>query len=137
MDMRILLSGLIVVGILAGINWIFPSLGIFINSRFTGGEILIGIGILWMAGYFVMILLCNYFIEYRDEYNLRCRIFGHHDENLGKRTKILYPDTQPNDVWEYELHKCRWCGKENEGWYHHNITSEERYRRQNWKINLF
>jgi len=76
-------------------------------------------------------------LEYRDEYNLRCRVFGHSDKNLGKRTKILYPDDQPNDLWEYELHKCRRCGKENEGWYHHNITSQKRYERENWKINLF
>jgi hypothetical protein len=84
-----------------------------------------------------MILLCNYFIEYIDEHDLRCRIFGHNDKNLGKRTKILYPDTQPNDLFEYELHKCRWRGKENEGWYHHNITYQERYERENWKIKLF
>jgi hypothetical protein len=136
-DLRIPLSGIIVMGLLAGLLWLFPSLGNFINSHFTGGEMLIGIVVLWVIGYVVMILLCNYFIEYRDEYYLRCRIFGHSDKNMGKRTKILYPDTQPNDLWEYELYKCRWCGKENEGWYHHNITSQERYDRQNWKIKLF
>jgi len=137
LDLRIILAGLIAVGLFAGINLIFPEFGIFANANLNGGAMLIGMGILTIFLYCIFIWLCNYFIEYRDECNLRCRVFGHSDKNLGKRTKILYPDDQPNDLWEYELHKCRRCGKENEGWYHHNITSQKRYERENWKINLF
>ena len=137
LDLRIILAGLIAVGLFAGINFIFPEFVSFVNANLNGGTILIGIGILTIFLYYILILLCNYFIEYKDEHNVRCRVFGHNDKNLGKRTKILYPDDQSNDLWEYELYQCRWCGKENEGWYHHNITSHRRYERENWKIKLF
>jgi hypothetical protein len=92
-----------------------------------GLSIFVGFGLFWS---FIVIGISNYFWEYKDEKDIRCRIFGHFDKKLGKRTKILYPTTQPNDLFEYTEYQCRWCGKIHDGEIFDNISARQRIKEQ-------
>jgi hypothetical protein len=52
------------------------------------------------AVYYSLVLVCNYFFEYSDEKNMRCRILGHNSKRI--RMTEHSPST----------YKCKRCGKE-------------------------
>lgn len=97
----------------------------------------VGFMVLAVWNYFAVDWLFNYFVLYKDEVNIKCRIFGHSNKNMGKRIKLLCPVKQPFDEFEYTLYQCKRCGHQSDGGMYHNITAEARCKARDWKIKLF
>lgn len=87
------------------------------------------------ASYSIVVCIENFLCYCKDADNIKCRIFGHSDKNLGKRVTILCPNRQPNDFFEYTAYQCRRCGHMSDGGMFHNISYDK--RDIGWKTSIF